>query len=297
MLSKIGVFADTQPHLRSLAISFPESILPIRGRLENLVQLFMKRYTDFVSTIEKFIQCPHFEVLTLRNVLTIQTAQQIIRTFLSIPITSNPQLLDIRTPDDTNLQSDSLLNSSHCDNPAKSLKISGTARDKDKELLTSLVFPILCNTDIHCFEVIDTISGIVSALKQPLESLQVKNLSLTIRKIKTTQINTTDASRSQYRRCGSQHLSAFNRRLFQGNGVKVSRQEYHRQCADRKRTEEADVSQSREFPEIPMINKVISNPSLLTPRICLQSTKDYIASSQVPSFLSTIFGRATLPIV
>lgn len=287
LLSKIKLFIDTQPLLRAVTINFPEKLLPMREHLENLIRLLMEQYTEFITTIDKYIQRPHFESLILNNVLTFQTAQQIIHNFLSHSA-SHPQLLDIRTPDDISNQSESLL-FSHCDCPAKSLKVSGMVQDDGEELLTSLVFQMLCNTNICCFEVVDTINSIVVALKQPVESLQVKNLSLTIRKVKVPSQDyetESDTVRPQYRRGGSQHFFAYERRFFQDFGA--PRQVYQRQHAYREKTEELDIPQPRQFPEIPRIDKVVSNPSLLTLKICLQSPKDYVASSQVAGFLSTI---------
>ena len=94
--------------------------------------------------------------------------------FISIiKVFSSSQLLDIRTPDDVNHQSAESMFYSHCDHPAKSLKISGIEQDNGEEDLTSMVFQILCNTNIYCLEITDTINRINLALKKPVESLQV----------------------------------------------------------------------------------------------------------------------------
>ena len=284
LLSDIKKLVDAQPQLRSVDVSFPEAI-PSTGE-DVVIRLSMESYTEFITTIEKYVQCPNFEYLTLRNLLTFETAQQIIRTFLSLPLPSDSQLLDVRTPEDVTRQPDTIPES-----PGKSLKISSTVKDESEEYLTSLIFQMLCNASVHHFEVVDTISGIVSALRQPVESLQVQSLCLTIRKVITSTLvsETYTPPRSQYRRSGSRgrHLSAYQRRLLQGFGMEIPRQEYH-PSSNRKQHKEADIPQVIEFPEMPRIDKIIGSPSLLALRIRFKSTKDYVSNSNVSSLLSTV---------
>ena len=205
------------------------------------------------------MQRPHFECLTLRNLLTIETAQQIIHAFLSLTLSSDLQLLDVRTPDDVCPQPDTILES-----PGKSLKISGTVKESDsEEPLTPLVFQMLCTASVHNFEVADNISGIVSALKQPVESLQIKSLCLTILCKKLT--SSIEASRFQ--------VCRFD--------MKRPHQGYYPN-SDRKSDKGA------EFPEIPRVDKIIGNSSLLSLRIKFLTNEDYVSSSQVSSLLSTV---------
>ena len=283
VLSDTTQLINAQLQLRSVDVSFPEKIPSTGDNVE--LRLSQERYTEFVTTIEKYMQRLHFECLTLRNVLTFETTQQIIRIFLSLPLSPNIQLLDIRRPDDITSASDPII-----EGQGKSLMVSGgTTSD---EYLTQVVFQMLCNTSVHNFEVVDNINGIVSALKQSTESLQVKSLCLTIRKVSHDQMNEAHIPpRSQYRRGGrgGRRLPAYQRRLFQDFGMEIPHQGYHLN-SDRNQYKDAlsNVPQAIEFPEIPMVDKLIGNPSLLALRIRFQSAEDYLASSQVSSFLSTI---------
>ena len=283
VLSDTAQLVSSQPQLRSIGVSFPEMIPSTGEDIE--IRLSQERFAEFIATIEKYVQCPHFECLTLRNILTFETAQQIIRTFLSLPSSPNVQLLDIRTPDDITSQSDTIF-----EGPGKSLMISGTVRDDGGEQLTSDVIQMLCNSGVCNFEVVDSVSGILSALKQPVENLQVKSLCLTIRKVSQASEAYTPP-RSQYRKIGrgGRHLSAYQRRLFQNFGMEIPHQiqGYHPD-SERNQHKKSDVPQAIEFPEIPRVDKLIGNPSLLALRIRFQSAKDYISSSQVSNFLSTI---------
>ena len=278
VLSDTAQLIDAQLQLRSVDVSIPEKI-PSTG--ENIeIRLSQERYTEFITTIEKYMQRPHFECLTLRNVLTFETAQQIIRIFLSLPSPPNVQLFDIRAPDDIISASDMII-----EGLGKSLMISGTVSDKN---LTQVVFQMLCDASVHSLEVVDNINGILSALKQTIDSLQVKSLCLTIRKAsQMTETHTTP--RPQYRRGGrgGRHLSAYQRRLFQNFGMEIPHQVCH-PTADRNQHMEANVPEVIEFPDIPRVDKLIGNSSLVALRIRFQSAKDYLSSSQVSSFLSTI---------
>ena len=256
LLSDIKQLVDAQLQLRSIDICFPDKT-PSTGDPED-VDHSSEGYTKFITAIRKYVQRPNFECLTLRNLLTIEMAQQIIHTFLSLPLSSDLQLLDIRTLDDVTPQPDTILES-----PGKSLKISGTVKESDgEEHLTPLVFQMLCTASVHNSEVADNICGIVSALKLPVESLQVKSLCLTIRKKLTSSIEA-----SRFRVC------RFD--------MKRPHQRYH-PSSDRK------PDKGAEFPEIPRVDKIIGNPSLLSLRIKFLTNEDYVSSSQVSCLLSTI---------
>lgn len=280
VLSDTTQLVNAQSHLRSVSVSFPEKIPSSGGDIE--LQRLQERYIEFITTIEKYVQRPHFECLILRNVLTFETMQQIIRTFLSLPSSESPntQLLDIRKPDDITLASDSVT-----EGQGKSLMISGAVSD-----LTQVVFQMLCDASVHNLEVVDDINGIVSALKQSIDSLQVKNLCLTIHKV--SQVNETHTPpRLQYRRGGprrgGRRLSFHQRRLYQDFGMEIPYQGYHLN-PDRNQHKETDVPLATEFPEIPKVDNLIGNPSLLALTIRFQSANDYLSSSQVSSFLSTV---------
>lgn len=277
VLSDTTQLVNAQSHLRSVSISFPEKIPSSGGDIE--LQLSQERYIEFITTIEKYVQRPHFKCLILRNVLTFETMQQIVRIFLSLPSSESPntQLLDIRKPDDITSASDPVI-----EGQGKSLMISGTVSD-----LTQVVFQMLSDASIHNLEVVDDINGIVSALKQSTESVKVKNLCLTIRKV--SQVNETHTPpRLQYRRGGPRYggwcLSAHQRKLYQDFGMEIPYQGYHL----RNQHKETDIPSATEFPEIPKVDNLIGNPSLLALTIRFQSANEYLSSSQVSSFLSTI---------
>ncbi len=280
VLSDTTQLINAQPHLRSVDVSFPEKIPSSGGDIE--LQLSQERYIEFITTIEKYVQRPHFECLILRNVLTFESTQQIVRIFLSLPSSPNIQLLDIRKPDDITSASDPIM-----EGQGKSLMISGTVSD---EYLTQVVFQMLSDASIHHLEVVDGINGIVSALKQTIESLQVKRLCLTIRKVR--QVNEAHSPpRLQYRRGGprrgGRRLSAYQRRLYQDFGMEIPHHGYHLNSSDRDQHKDANAPQAIEFPEIP-VDKLIGNPSLLALKIRFQSANEYLFSSHVSSFLSTI---------
>ena len=259
LLSDIKQLVDAQLQLRSIEVSLPKKI-PSTGE-DMDIQLSSEGYTKFIIAIRKYVQRPNFECLILRNLLTIETAQQIIHTFLSLPLSSDPQLLDIRTPDDVTPQSDTIP-----EGPGKSLKISGTVKDDHDKQLIPLVFQMLCNASVHDFEVVDNISGIISALKQPVESLPVKGLCLTIHKRVHKKIaSSIETFRGQVRSLG----------------IRMPHQGYHR-ISDRKQHKEA------EFPEIPRVDKIIGNPSLLSLRIKFLTNEDCVSHSNVSSLLSTV---------
>ena len=279
VLSDTTQLVNAQSHLRSVSVSFPEKIPSREGDIE--LQRLQERYIEFITTIEKYVQRPHFECLILRNVLTFEATQQIVRTFLSLPSSESPntQLLDIRKPDDITSASDPVT-----EGQGKSLMISGTESD-----LTQIIFQMLSNASVHKLEVVDDINGIVSALKS-IESLQVKNLCLTIRKV--SQVNETHAPpRLLYRRGGprrgGRRLSAHQRRLYQDFGMEIPHQGYHLN-PDRNQHKETDIPVATEFPEIPKVDNLIGNPSLLALTIRFQPANDYLSSSQVSSFLSTV---------
>ena len=279
VLSDTTQLVNAQLHLRSVCVSFPEKIPSSGGDIE--LQLSQERYIEFITTIEKYVQRPHFKCLILRNVLTFETTQQIVRIFLSLPSSESPntQLLDIRKPDDITSASDPVI-----EGQGKSLMISGTVSD-----LTQVVFQMLSDASIHNLEVVDDINGIVSALKQSTESVKVENLYLTIRKV--SQVNETHTPpRLQYwrggPRRGGRRLSAHERRLYQDFGMEIPYQGYHLN-SDRNH-KETDIPSATEFPEIPKVDNLIGNPSLLALTIRFQSGNDYLSSSQVSSFLSTI---------
>ena len=90
LLSDIKQLVNTQPHLYTVNVSFPEKLPSIGDDVETV-----EGYTEFIMVIEKYMQRPHFECLILRDLLTFERAKQIIHTFLSLPLSSDTKLLDI----------------------------------------------------------------------------------------------------------------------------------------------------------------------------------------------------------
>lgn len=247
LLSESVQLTNAQPYLRSIDISIPGNFSSTGRDLERV-----EKYTEFIAAIKTYVHSQHFECLTLRNLLMIERAQQIVRTFLSLPLSSHQQLLDIRAPDDVTSQSDTVI-----DGPGKVLMISGSDVDGDgKECLTSLVFQMLCDAGVHHFEVVDNIDGMISALKQPIEGLITKSICLTIRKDSVPP--TLLYFRSLWPR--NRHWSSYQR-------------EHDRRA---------------KVMEFQGIDKLVGNPSLLALTIRFQSGEDYLSSSQVSRFLSTI---------
>ena len=252
LLSDITQLINVQSYLHTIDFSIPKKFLPLK-----MTKTTVDRYTEFIAAIEKYAYGPHFKCLRLRNILTLEKAQQIIHTFLSLPPSFHQQLLDVRATDDTTFQPDTVLS----DGSGKVLMISGTDYDGE-ESLTSLVFQMLCDASVYHFGVVDSIDGIISALKHPIENLNVKKIDLTIRKVSVPS-STWLQYRSLWPKLVTRHFSS-----FQSGSI------------NRKLCKNVEVFQR--------IDKLIGNPSLLALRIKFQSAEDYLSSFQVSSFLSTV---------